>query len=49
MSSEQFPDMVKLLTFPCVRYSGHEMYVTITRIIIIIIINQDRDQGSHIR
>ena len=30
--------MVKLLTFPCVRYSGHEMYVTITRIIIIIII-----------
>ena len=38
MSSEQFPDMVKLLTFPCVRYSGHEMYVTITRIIIIIII-----------
>ena len=30
--SEQFPDMLKLLTFTCVRYSGHEMYVTITRI-----------------
>ena len=42
MSSEQFPDMVKLLTFPCVRYSGHEMYVTITRIIIIIIIEVHR-------